>query len=300
MKNKGILYGIAAYILWGLFPLYWKSMQGVPAIEILSHRMVWSFFFMLAVLAVTKRWAWIRPVLTQPKVLLTFLATAVLLGINWFTYIWGVNAGFIVETALGYFINPLVNVLLGFLFLKERLRRGQLMAVLLALTGVLYLTFTYGSLPWIALTLAFSFGFYGLLRKTAVLDSLEGLSLETAWLFPLALGMLIYFEMQGTAAFAHSPLTTNILLMGAGVVTAVPLLLFAASARRVTMATLGILQYLAPTCQFLIGVFIYGEAFSSTQLVGFSFIWVALASYSVESIRHSRKNAAKQTICTEL
>ena len=288
MKNKGILYGIIAYTFWGLLPIYWKSLKGVPPIEILSHRMVWSFFFMLVVLAVTRRWAWIKPVLKQPKVLLTFLVTAVLLSINWFTYIWGVNSGFIVETALGYFINPLVNVLLGYIFLKERLRPGQLIAVLLALGGVLYLTITYGSLPWIALTLAFSFGSYGLLRKTAALDSLEGLSLETAWLFLFALGGLIYFEAQGTAAFGHSATKTNMLLIGAGMVTAVPLLLFAASARRVTMATLGILQYLAPTLQFLIGVFIYGEVFSRTQLVGFSFIWVALIVYTGESIRHSR------------
>lgn len=296
MKNKGILFGVIAYTLWGLLPIYWKSLQDIPAIEILSHRMVWSFFFMLAALAVTQRWAWIRPVLKQPKVSLTFLLTAVLLSINWFVYIWGVNNGFIVETALGYFINPLVNVLLGFIFLKERLRKGQLAAVLLALCGVVYLTVTYGSLPWIALTLAFSFGFYGLLRKTAALDSLEGLSLETAWLFLFALGGLVYFEAQGTAAFGHSPATTNLLLIGAGVITAVPLLFFAASARRVTMATLGILQYLAPTLQFLIGIFIYGEAFSRTQLIGFSFIWVALAVYSVESFRHSRKNISKQSL----
>jgi chloramphenicol-sensitive protein RarD len=296
MKNKGIFYGIAAYTAWGLLPLYWKALQGVPPIEILSHRMVWSFLFMLIILAITRRWAWIRTVVKQPKVLLTFLVTAVLLSVNWFTYIWAVNAGFIVESALGYFINPLVNVLLGFIFLKERLRKGQTAAVLLALVGVLYLTFTYGSLPWIALTLAFSFGFYGLLRKTAVLGSLEGLSLEMAWLFLFALGILVYFEAQGTAAFGHSPRTTNILLASTGIITAVPLLLFAASARRVTMATLGILQYLAPTLQFLIGVFIYGEAFSRTQLIGFSFIWVALAVYSAESIRHSRKNATKQTL----
>jgi chloramphenicol-sensitive protein RarD len=296
MKHKGILYGIAAYTAWGLLPIYWKALQDVPAIEILSHRMVWSFIFLLVILAVTRRWAWIRSLVKQPKVLLTFLATAVLLSVNWFTYIWGVNHNFIVETALGYFINPLVNVLLGYLFLKERLRPGQIVAVLLALGGVLYLTVSYGSLPWIALTLAFSFGFYGLLRKTAVLNSLEGLSLEMAWLFLFALGMLIYFEMRGTAAFAHSSRMTNVLLASTGVITAVPLLLFAASARRVTMATLGILQYLAPTLQFLIGVFIYNEPFTQSQLIGFSFIWLALAVYSVESIRHSRKNSAKRSL----
>ena len=294
MKNKGILYGIVAYTLWGLLPIYWKALETVPAIEILSHRMVWSFFFMIAVLAVKRHWGWIRPVLQQPKVLLTFLVTAVLLSINWFTYIWGVNNGYIVETALGYFINPLVNVLLGFIFLQERLRKGQVLAVLLALGGVVYLTITYGALPWIALTLAFSFAFYGLLRKTAALNSLEGLSLETAWLFLFALGGLIYFELQGTGAFGHGALSTNMLLIGAGVVTAVPLLFFAASARRVTMATVGILQYLAPTLQFLLGVFIYGEDFSRTQLIGFSFIWLALLVYTAESFRHNGRLARRK------
>ncbi len=294
MKNKGILYGIIAYTLWGLLPIYWKSLQSVPPIEILSHRMVWSFFFMVVILAVKRRWAWIQPVLKQPRILITFLITAVLLSINWFTYIWGVNSGYIVETALGYFINPLVNVMLGYIFLKERLRTGQWVAVLLALGGVVYLTVTYGSLPWIALTLAFSFALYGLLRKTAALNSLEGLSLETAWLFLFALGGLIYFEVQGTAAFGHSSVSTNLLLIGAGVVTAVPLLFFAASARLVTMATLGILQYLAPTLQFLIGVFVYGEAFSRTQLIGFSFIWLALIVYTVESFRHNGRLARQK------
>jgi chloramphenicol-sensitive protein RarD len=288
MKHKGILYGVIAYTLWGLLPIYWKALKGVPPIEILSHRMVWSFFFMLAILAVTRRWNWIRPVLRQPKVMITFLVTAVLLAINWFVYIWAVNSGFIVDAALGYFINPLVNVLLGYLFLKERLRTGQKVAILLALGGVLYLTYTYGSLPWIALTLAFTFGTYGLLRKTAVLDSVQGLSMEMGCMFLFALGLLIYFEGQGSGSFAHSPTTTNLLLIGTGVITAVPLLLFAASARRVTMATLGILQYLAPTLQFLLGVLLYGEAFSRSQLFGYSFIWLALIVYTVESLRYNR------------
>lgn len=295
MKNKGILFGVITYSIWGLLPIYWKLLKDVPAIEILGHRMVWSFFFMVLVLGVTKRWRWIRLVLQQPKVLAPFLLTAVILSLNWFTYIWAVNAGFIVETALGYFINPLVNVLLGYLFLKERLRVGQGVAVLLALSGVLYLTFSYGSLPWIALTLAFSFGFYGLLRKTAVLDSIDGLALETAWLFPFALGMLVLFAIQGKGSFVQGSAGMTLLLMGAGVVTAVPLLFFAATARRVTMATLGILQYLAPTIQFLIAIFIYNEPFNRSQLFGFSFIWLALIVYTVESWRHNRGIVHLQT-----
>jgi chloramphenicol-sensitive protein RarD len=292
MKNKGIWYGIIAYSLWGLFPLYWKALQGIPATEILSHRVVWSFVFMGLLLLVTRRWRWIRPVLRQPKVLLTFLATAVLLSINWLTYIWGVNAGFIVETALGYFINPLVNVLLGMVFLKERLRRWQLVAVILAAIGVVYLTVTYGAPPWIALTLAFSFGTYGLLRKTAVLDSIEGLSLETAWMFLPAFAFLVWQEVAGTAAFGHSAPYVTVMLVGAGITTALPLLLFAAAARRVTLITLGILQYFAPTLQFLIGIFVYDEPFSQTQLIGFSFIWLALIVYTTDAFRRSRQKAA--------
>ena len=294
MKNKGILYGLITYSLWGLLPIYWKLLQDVPAIEILGHRMIWSFFFMILVLTVTRRWQWVRPVLRQPKILMPFLLTAVILSLNWFVYIWAVNAGFIVETALGYFINPLVNVLLGYIFLKERLRSWQWVAVLLAFSGVLYLTFSYGALPWIALTLAFSFGFYGLLRKTAVLDSIDGLSLETAWLFPFALGMLLLFAVQGKGAFGSGDLATTILLIGAGIVTAVPLLFFAATARRVTMATLGILQYLAPTIQFLIAIFIYNEPFNRAQFIGFTFIWMALIVYTFESYRFNRRNTLHQ------
>lgn len=292
MKDRGILYGVLAYAMWGLFPIYWKAIQGVPALEILAHRMTWSFLFVLLLLAVTGRWNWIRPILRQPKTLLTFLLTAVLLSINWFVYIWGVNAGYIVQTALGYFINPLVNVLLGMIFLRERLRPWQAVAVLLAAGGVLYLTISYGALPWIALTLAFSFGVYGLLRKTAVLDSLAGLSLETALLFLPALGYLLFLESRDIGAFGHSDLLTTLLLAGAGMATALPLLAFAAAARRVTLITLGILQYMAPTLQFLIGVFIYHEPFSRDQLIGFSFIWLALLIYTGDGLLRHRRRAA--------
>ena len=294
MKNKGILYGVIAYTAWGVFPLYWKALKTVPAGEILSHRMAWSFISLLLILALMRRWAWIKPVLRQPKVLFTFLLTAMLLSVNWLTYIWAVNAGFIVESALGYFINPLVNVLLGMVFLRERLRPLQALAVLVAAGGVLYLTFSYGALPWIALTLAFTFGAYGLLRKTAVLNSLEGLSLESAWMFLPALAYLVVQEMNGTAAFAHSGWQISMLLMGAGFITTIPLLLFAAAARRVTLITLGILQYIAPTLQFLIGVFVYDEPFTHAQLIGFGLIWLALLIYTGDAIvRQSRRATLK-------
>jgi chloramphenicol-sensitive protein RarD len=282
--NKGILYAAAAYILWGLLPIYWKVLQAVPAIEILSHRMVWSLFFVGLLLAYRRHWGWLRPALRNRRIVLTFFVTAVVLSLNWFVYIWGVNAGHIVETSLGYFINPLVNVLLGVIFLKERLRPGQMLAITLAVGGVLYLTISYGTFPWIALTLAFSFGLYGLLRKTAALPSTEGLFLETALMFLPAFLFLLYREWQGTAAFGHLGAFTTFLLAFSGVATGVPLLLFAAGARLITLTNLGLLQYVAPTLQFLIGVLIYHEEFSQARVIGFTVIWVALLIYTAESL----------------
>ena len=288
--NKGMLYAIATYSMWGLFPLYWKLLQHVPALEILSHRMMWSLLFVLLLLIVRRRWAWLKTAVHTPRTILLFVASAALLSTNWFVYIWGVNAGHIVETSLGYFINPLVSVLMGVIFLDERLRRWQWLAITLAAAGVIYLTVRYGALPWISLTLAGSFALYGLIRKTAPLGSLEGLSLETALMFFPALGYLIYLEATGTAAFGHVNGLTTLLLEFAGVATAVPLLFFAAGARLIKLATIGILQYIAPTLQFLIGVFIYHESFTMDRLVGFSLIWLALVIYSGENILFSRRH----------
>jgi len=289
--NKGVLYALGAYFLWGLFPLYWKNLQGVPPVEILSHRIVWSLLFLLGFLAVKRHWGWLRPALGNRKIVLTSLLTAVLLGSNWLVYIWGVNTGHIVETSLGYFINPLVSVMLGVIFLHEALRRGQWLAIGLAALGVLYLTVSVGALPWISLFLAFSFGFYGLIRKTAVVNSQEGLTLEMGWLVIPAASYLLYLQTQGTAAFAHDGLPTTFLLAFAGVATAVPLLLFAAGARLIPLAAIGFLQYLAPTLQFLIGVLVYGEAFTPERMVGFSIIWLALILYSAEGFVFSRRQA---------
>lgn len=289
MRNRGFHFAAAAYTMWGFFPIYWKLLKAVPALEILAHRVVWSLAFVLLVMLFRKRWDWLRPALHNKRILLTFLASGTLLSINWFTYIWGVNAGYIVETSLGYFINPLVNVLLGVIFLGERMRGWQWTAVSLAAIGVLYLTIMYGSLPWIALTLAFSFGTYGLLRKTAALESLEGLGLETTAMFFPALAYLIYLEIAGQGSFGHVDGMTTFLLALAGMITAVPLWLFALGARQVTLVTLGLLQYIAPTLQFLIGVFIYHEAFSRGQLIGFGLIWLALLLYSLESLLTARK-----------
>ena len=288
--NRGVLLALGSYILWGLLPLYWKALQHVPALEILAHRMTWSLVFVVLILWVKRQWAWLKQA-RERRVLLTYTCSALLLGLNWFLYIWAVNAGYIVETSLGYFINPLVSVLLGVVFLRERLRAGQIVAIMLAAGGVLYLTIVLGSLPWIALVLAFTFGTYGLLRKTAALNSLHGLTLETVILFVPALGYLIYVQLQGQAAFATQSWSTTLLLAGAGVATALPLLLFAAGARLITLTTLGFLQYVAPTLQFLIGVFIYNEYVSTQRLIGFCLIWAALVLYTVESVYRARHKA---------
>lgn len=286
--DRGILYGIGAYSIWGLLPIYWKALQEVPALEILANRMVWSLLFVLVLLAARHHWSWLRPALANRRVLITYLATATLLAINWFTYIWGVNAGFIIETSLGYFINPLLNVLLGMLFLGERLRFGQFFALLLAVSGVAYLTFVYGSFPWIAIILALTFGLYGLLRKTGSLESREGLTIETGFYFLPAMAYLLFLNANGSGSFANGDPRTTILLVGTGVVTGVPLLLFGAAAKRITLTNLGLLQYIAPTLQFLLGAFVYQEEVSTERLIGFALIWLALLIYSIEGLKHNR------------
>ena len=296
--QRGGLYAASAYVLWGVLPLFWKALHDVPAIEILAHRMVWSLLVVLLLLAYQGHWGWLRTALRDRRTLLAFTTTAVVLSLNWFVYIWAVNAGHVVEASLGYFINPLVNVLLGRLFLRERLRLWQGIAIVIALGGVLYLTVSYGVVPWIALTLALSFGLYGLLRKTATLNSLEGLTMETLLLFFPALAYLLWLRMNGTGAFGTSGLATTALLAGTGIPTALPLLLFAAGARRITLTALGILQYIAPTIQFALGVLLYHEPLSQARLVGFGLIWVACALYTVESISRGRSATRRRVAIT--
>lgn len=274
--NQGILYALGAYGTWGLFPAYWKLLKHVPALQLLSHRIVWSFLFLLAFMLATKQWKPFRAAIANRRVLLIYFVAALLIGVNWLTYVWAVNAGYIVETSLGYFINPLLNVLLGVLFLRERLRAFQWVPVVMAAGGVIYLTVAYGQLPWIALTLAFSFGFYGLVKKTAPLGSVFGLSLETGILFLPALGWLAFSEAGGEGAFLHAGTGSDLLLVGAGVVTTIPLLMFASAAQRIPLSLLGIIQYIAPTLQFLLGVLAFKEPFTQTQLVGFGIVWAAL------------------------
>jgi chloramphenicol-sensitive protein RarD len=297
--NKGMLYAAGAYVLWGLLPIYWKALHAVPALEILAHRMAWSLLVVLLLVAVRGRGHAIGAAVRNWRVLGTFTASAVLLSLNWFVYIWGVNAGFIVETSLGYFINPLVNVVLGMLFLRERLRFWQGVAITIAVSGVVYLTVSYGRLPWIALTLACSFGLYGLLRKTASLPSLEGLTMETLVLFVPALGYLLFLHGNNQGSLGHVGSTETLLLVASGVATATPLLLFAAGARMISLTTLGLLQYIAPTLQLLLGVLVYNEQLSAERLVGFCLIWLALAVYTGESVVHNRGAARLRTATSD-
>jgi len=291
--NRGIWYAIAAYTAWGVLPVYWKWLHQVGALQQLSHRIVWSFLMLLAFLLLVRQWPAFRKAALGPRVLRTYLVAAALIGVNWLTYVWAVNAGFIVETSLGYFINPLLSVLLGVIILHERLRRPQWIAVGLAAAGVIYLTLTYGSLPWIALTLAFSFGLYGLVKKMAPLGALHGLTLETGLLFVPMLLYLIFAEGRGEGAFLHTDGVSTLLIIGAGVVTVVPLLMFAAAVRLLPLSLMGILQYIAPTLQFLIGVLIFKEPFTSTQLVGFSLVWLALIVFTSESLWTRRQTTLR-------
>jgi chloramphenicol-sensitive protein RarD len=290
MSNGPLLAGLA-YTLWGIFPVYIKQVAHVPALEMVAHRSAWSPVFMLGLLAVLRRFAWLPALMRQPRVLGTFLLSALLLSGNWLVYVWAVSHERLLDATLGYFINPLLNVMLGFLVLHERPRPLQWAAVGLAALGVLWLALGAGQFPWIALVLAASFGVYGLLRKTATLGALEGLTLETLLLAPLSMAVLLWFMQSGAGAFGRGDLATDLWLVAGGPFTAIPLLLFAAGARRVTMATLGLLQYLGPTIGFLLGVFVYHEPFDPRRGLGFALIWAALVVYSGESLWRLRRGA---------
>ncbi|AOX99711.1 EamA family transporter RarD [Jeongeupia sp. USM3] len=285
----GILYATLAFLIWGLLPLYLKALTGIPAGEILLHRMVWSLVFLGVILALRRQWAWLGQLRHQPKLLAGFMASALLLSANWFTYIWAVQAGRVIDASLGYYINPLVNVLFGVAFLHERLRLGQWLAIGVAAAGVAWLTWQTGQLPWIALLLAVTFGTYGLLRKTASLGALEGLSLETLLLFPFAGGALLWLIGSGQSGFTSASPGIQLLCALAGPITAVPLLLFAAGARRIPLSLLGVLQYTGPTVQLLLGVWLWHEPFGQAKLLGFALIWLAIVLYTVEGLWAKRR-----------
>jgi chloramphenicol-sensitive protein RarD len=285
--RAGLIMGLSAYSLWGVLPLYFKAMVHVPATEIVAHRILWSLIFLGALASIWRKWGTIRSALSAPKVALTLLLTAILIGVNWLVYIYAVVSGHVLEGSLGYYLNPLVNVLLGVFLLKERLSIFQKGAVALAAAGVAILAVGAGGAIWISLTLAASFALYGYLRKVAPVDSLEGLWIETLYLTPLAFGFVLWLGVEGQGQFLGER-TTDILLIMGGALTAIPLLLFTAAAKRLPYSTLGFLQYLAPSLQFLLAVLVFGEPLTTAHLICFAAIWTALAIFVFEGVRGAR------------
>ena len=286
---KGFSAALAAFVCWGLLPIYWKGLLGVAPLEILCHRILWSLVFISLVLTAKRRWAEAFAPLSSPRNLLILACSSLCIGGNWLLYIWAVNTGHVVATSLGYYINPLVNVLLGFIFFRERLNGYQYAAIGLAALGVVNSLVSLGEFPWISLTLAVSFGVYGLLRKIASVESLPGLFLETMVLGPASLAYVLYLQWHGTSGFLAGPLPTDLLLIGAGAATSLPLIGFAFGARRLRLSTLGILQYAAPSIAFLLGVFVFKEPFGPENLITFILIWAGLALYTFDSVRALRR-----------
>ena len=290
--RRGILYGALAYGLWGVVPAFWKLLAHIPALELLGHRVVWGLLTLLGLVAITARGEAAKQALRDRRVLMAMACSSVLLSINWGTFVYAVSAGRVLEASLGYFINPLVSVALGVLVLGEKLRRAQKLAIALAALGVVALTLHRGHLPYLALVLAFSFGLYGLVRKTARVESLAGSTVETALMSPIALLGLGLLFARGTGSLGHAGAATHALLISTGVVTTIPLLLFTSAARRLPLSTVGFLQYLAPTGQFLLAVLAYDEPFSSGTLIAFAVIWAALAVFSYDAWQSSSRPTA--------
>jgi chloramphenicol-sensitive protein RarD len=287
-ERRGVWFAIGAYTVWGLLPVYWKALHNVPAASILANRIAWSAVFVALLLTVRRNWGWLRPALRSRLIVGTYVAAAVLLSVNWYIYIWAVNAGFLVDSSLGYFITPLVNVVVGVLVFHERLNGLQWTAVGLATAGVLYITLSYGQLPWIGLSLALTFGLYGLVKKQARLPSLEGMALETGTVFLPAVAFLVYQEIAGNGVLGHTDWLTNLLLVSTGVITVIPLLWFAGAAQRIPLSMMGVIQYISPTLMFVLGIVVFHEPFDVHKLIGFVLIWAALAVYSANSIRTAR------------
>jgi chloramphenicol-sensitive protein RarD len=297
-RRAGLMLGVGAYLLWGVLPLYFKALARVAPTEIVAHRIVWSLLFLGVLATLWRRWPAIRAAVATSRVLITLMVTALLIGVNWLTYIYAVVSGHVLEGSLGYYLNPLVNVLLGVVLLKERLSRAQMFAVLLAATGVAVLAAGAGSGLWISLTLAASFALYGFIRKVAPVDSLEGLSIETALLAPLALGWIFWLQQTGAIGFGQLGLATDLLLALGGAITAIPLLLFTAAARRLPYSTLGFLQYIAPSLQFLLAVLAFGEPLTAAHMICFGAIWTALIIFTADGWRAAvrRRTAQRESI----
>lgn len=292
-QKEGIIYAALSYFIWGLIPIYWKFVQHVSAGEILAHRVLWSFVFMIILLLLINKWrgflSFVKEIAYQPKKLAALLTASILVSINWGIFIWAVNSGHILQTSLGYYINPLVSVLLGVVVLKEKLSGAQILSFTLAGIGVLILTLHYGEVPWVALSLAVSFGLYGLAKKMIKVDAEIGLTLETMMVTPLAIIFMIYLLFTSKPLFFESA-STSLLLMGGGIATALPLLFFAKGAQKVPLSMMGILQYIAPTMTLLIGVFMYHEPFTKIHLLSFIFIWSALLIYAASHPIQSKLN----------
>ncbi|OBT31168.1 MULTISPECIES: EamA family transporter RarD [Vibrio] len=293
--RQGILLAVAAYTMWGIAPIYFKSLSEVSPFEILSHRVVWSFFLLAFLLHMSRGWRKVRDTLTSKPKMLYLVATSILVGANWLIFIWAVNSNHMLDASLGYYINPLINVLLGMFFLGERLRKLQWFAVSLAAIGVIIQLIAFGSVPIVAIALAFSFGFYGLLRKKVSLEAQTGLFIETLVMLPIAATYLLFIADSATSDFSMNPMQLNLLLVAAGVITTVPLLCFTGAATRLKLSTLGFFQYIGPSLMFLLAVLIYGEAFTSDKAITFAFIWGALVVFSFDGLRNNKKNKrAKQ------
>ena len=288
-SRRGLIFGALAYVLWGTFPLYWTLLEPSGAIEILAHRIVWSLLTMALILVLTRRVGQFTALVRDRRKLLLITGAAVVISLNWGGYIWGVNNGRVVETSLGYFINPLVTVLMGVLVLGERLRRLQWIAMGIAFVAVAVLTIDYGRPPWVALLLAFSFGTYGLLKKQAGVGAVESITLETIVLAPVAAAYIAWLVATGHSSFGNHGTGHALLLTTTGVITAVPLMLFGAAAIRVSMVSLGLLQYLAPTIQFALGLLVFHEAMPASRWIGFGLVWVALVIFTVEALNHRRR-----------
>ncbi len=288
-KTLGTWAAVAAYGAWGLLPLFWKTLDQIPAQNILAHRIVWSFVFLFILVTFRKSWAQVKRVFSIKKTRTFFLFTSCFLGVNWFTYIWAVNSDHVVDASLGYFINPLVVVMLGVLFLKEKLLFWQKISVFLAFIGVLYMTIDVGRIPWISLTLALSFGFYGLFRKKADAESMAGLTSEMIILSPIALGFMVIVNLNSSGFIGKAPPLIHLLLLGTGIATALPLLCFNYGVKRIELKTIGFLQYLSPTFQLFLGIFAFKEPFSLTHIISFGLIWMALIIYSTSHTSFMRR-----------
>ncbi|EJL87676.1 EamA family transporter RarD [Pantoea sp. GM01] len=291
--RQGIGYALGAYFIWGIAPAYFKLVKEVPATEIMTHRVIWSALFMLMLITLSRSWTQVRSVLAQPKKVLLLALTAVTIGGNWLLFIWAVNNQHMLEASLGYFINPLINVVFGMLFLRERFRRLQWLAVLLATTGVLVQLWQFGSLPIIGLGLAFSFALYGLVRKKIQVDAQSGMLIETLWLFPLAAIYLFGFADSATSHLSANAMSLNLKLIAAGIITTIPLMLFAAACARLRLSTVGFFQYLGPTLMFLLAVIFYGESLTPDKMVTFGFIWLALAVFIIDAVAFSARSRVR-------